>query len=342
MPKKEIVIPNLIPGKRYRMVIETPLEESSPKLIAPSIEFVVPPAPRLISTYTPTYTLVSENWSTSTSTTTTTIGSTVNVGDLQSAKNYDYRQALGGVTRATGSRRYVYYTSTALESFGIGTVFRVRHPDGYYDQIPFTVALVQSGSFTVKNSKGVAQTFNTAIHADAANQKYPGYNRTGDAYSTTTNSGNTDIYYSRPALPAVAYKNDDTSSTTTTTTTGTYTHVDVTVPSEIQKDLYVKPLEGVAKIPVFFYIKNGVSYYLDNTAVGANPLNLTSVPVLEMKKRNSQADAEASTRDYRFTIARYTKQGSTWVGEWEQKMDTYESIGPAFSRVVVSQSAVKS
>ena len=340
MAKKEIVIPNLIPGKRYRMVVETPATTGESTLLAPSIEFVVPSAPRLISTYRPTYAVVPESWSTSATTTTTVVGSTVNVGDIQSAKSY--RHYTTGWSRSKGSRRYVIYTDTYPESIGQSQLMWTDHHDGYYKQLVFNFAGITYGPYTVVNDNGGKQYPPYAIHLDAVNQKYSGYGRTGDAYSTSTSSSNQHLTYSRPALPATAYKNADTTSSKTTTSTGTYHHVDVTVPSEIQKDLYVKPLEGVAKIPVFFYIKNGVSYYLDNTVVGANPLNLASVPLLEMKKRNSRADSDVGSRDYRFTIARYNKQGSTWVGEWEQKMDTYESIGPSFSRVVVSQSAVKS
>jgi hypothetical protein len=336
MPKVELRASNLVPGKRYRMVIETTTQSA----VGPSIEFVVPSAPRLISTYTPTYNIVPENYSIELKPATTAPGAMINVGDEQSAKNYDFKNGLRGTTRVKGSRRYIYYTNLALESFGKGTVFRVRHPDGYYDQIPFTVDHIQSGSFTVVNNNGGKETLTKAIHADAANKKYPGYSRTGDAYSTDTNSGNTDIYYSRPALPAVAYRAPDV-NVPAVMDNGTYQHVDVSLPSEIEKDLYVKPTDGVAKVPVFFYIQGGAYYYFGGAVVGTTPLSLTSVPVIEMKKRNSKANKEASLRDYRFTIARYTKQGSTWVGEWEQPLDTYESIGPSFSRVVVSQSAVK-
>ena len=55
MPEKQITITSLVPGKRYRMVVET---TDGSNLVAPSIEFVVPPTPRLLSTYTPTYKVV--------------------------------------------------------------------------------------------------------------------------------------------------------------------------------------------------------------------------------------------------------------------------------------------
>jgi len=53
------------------------------------------------------------------------------------------------------------------------------------------------------------------------------------------------------------------------------------------------------------------------------------------------SQTETATRDYRFTIARYELMGSSWVGYWVQKNETYETIGPSFSRVIFSQSAVR-
>ena len=61
MPNVELRIPGLVPGKRYRMVVETTTES----VVGPSIEFTVPSSPRLISTYTPTYKKVSRPWSSS-------------------------------------------------------------------------------------------------------------------------------------------------------------------------------------------------------------------------------------------------------------------------------------
>jgi hypothetical protein len=52
MADKKGYLKNLVPGNRYRMVIEAITNTSDPILL-PSIEFVVPPSPELISAYTP-------------------------------------------------------------------------------------------------------------------------------------------------------------------------------------------------------------------------------------------------------------------------------------------------
>jgi len=333
--KKEIVIPNLIPGKRYRMVVETPATTGQPTLLAPSIEFVVPSAPRLISTYTPAYRVIPENWSTSTTTTETVVGSTVNIGDNQSAKSYTHYTT--GWTRWKDWNRYVIYTDTYPESIGQSQL-TWNHHDAYYKLLVFNFVSVSYGPYVVTNSDGGKQYPAYAITVDAVVQKYGTYGRTGTAYSSGSSSANQNLYYSRPALPTAAYKNADTTKEVTTTTSGTYYHVEVAVPSEIQKDL--TSTDNVKKIPVFFYIQNGSYFYFDDSAVGSVPLTLATTPVVEMVKRNNYANANVSARDYRFTIAKYTKSGSNWYGEWEQKLDTYESIGPSISRVISSQSAV--
>jgi hypothetical protein len=95
---------------------------------------------------------------------------------------------------------------------------------------------------------------------------------------------------------------------------------------------------------VFFYIKNGIYYYLNDTVMGVNPPSYSTKPstiLLTERNANIGGQQESVARDYRFTVARYEKQGSSWVGYWMQKDETYETIGPSVSRVIYSQSAVK-
>lgn len=337
MAKKEIVIPNLVPGKRYRMVVETPPTTGEPSLLAPSVEFVVPSAPRLISTYTPTFSVISEPWSVTTTTTTTVPGTWVEVGSVQAQTTYTYnysstlgaQSGLGGWSYTLNSWNYTFYTNVALTNLQVNQVVTITNFGDTYDG-NFTVTGVYSGTWTIKNSSGVAQTFNKAITATS-------HRRAGHQTATTSNNGN--ITYTIPNVPSVRYQNPDTTTTTTTVSSGTYYHVDVNIPSEIQKDLM--STSTVKKIPVFFYIQNGVYYYFDGSVVGNTPLTLTTTPVIEMKKRNLNANSSVSARDYRFTVAKYTLIGSSWYGDWEQKLDTYQSIGPSFSRVVISQPGVR-
>lgn len=123
--------------------------------------------------------------------------------------------------------------------------------------------------------------------------------------------------------------------------------MDVSVPEELSTSLMND--STMFDKPVFFYIKNGSYFYLDNSAVSAYPPSLTSKPsTIPLTERNADITTvdgspnnELAARDYRFTVARYELMGSSWVGYWMQKDELYEKIGPAFSRVIYSQSAVK-
>ena len=332
MAKKEIVIPNLIPGKRYRMVVETPITTGQPTLLAPSIEFVVPSAPRLISTYTPTFSVISDPWSTSTTTTTTVPGTWVEAGANRAAASYTFN--LGGWYYVLNSNVMEFYTNDALTGLGAGMTVTISNFGATYDGA-FTINGISTPGGTPYSATNslkprTTQYFSTAISATCSR-------RSGHQTAKTSNNGT--ISYSIPADPATRYQNASTTSTSTVVTSGTYYHVDVTVPSEIQKDLL--STDTVKKVPVFFYIQNGQYYYFDGSVVGSTPLTLSTTPVAEMKKRNLNANENVAGRDYRFTIAKYTKTGSNWYGEWEQKLDTYESLGPSFSRVIISQSAVR-
>jgi hypothetical protein len=334
MAKVEVSIPNLVSGQRYRMVVES---RNNPSLVGPSIEFVVPPTPRFLSTYQPLYKVVAEPWSTTTTTTETIPGATITAGSIQAAANLS--------KNITGWKRgnniyppYQFYVNN-ITSLNLGQTFTVNamsSPAGgdYYDRLIYTVVSVSGttvgATATIPNP---APSGFTASWKAAAGAPLVG---------NTTTSNNGTLNFSLPAIPATNQTAASTTKSTTKTDSGTKYHVDVSAPQEISTFLISD--ETMFDVIVFFYIKNGVYYYLNNTVMGVNPPSYSTKPsTISLTERNADIgeQTESVARDYRFTVARYEKQGSSWVGYWMQKDDTYEIVGPSVSRVIYSQSAVK-
>lgn len=334
MAKVEVNVPNLVSGQRYRMVVES---KDNPTLTGPSIEFVVPASPRLLSSYQPLFKVVAEPWSTTTTGTETVPGATISAGSIQAAANLS-KTITGWKRGTTIYPPYQFYVNN-ITSLNIGqpfTVYGMSEPAGgdYYDRLNYIVVSV---SGTTVGATAVAPIpYPSGFTAE--------WKAAGGAplLANKTSSNNGTLNFTLPAIPATDQTAASTTKPTSKTESGTKYHVDVSVPQEISTSL-VNSATMFDK-PVFFYIKNGSYFYLDNSAVGAYPLSLTSKPsTIPLTERNAEIglESESAARDYRFTIARYELQGSSWVGYWIQKNVTYETIGPAFSRVIFSQSAVK-
>lgn len=345
MAKVEVNVPNLVSGQRYRMVIES---KDNPTLTGPSIEFVVPASPRLLSSYQPLFRVVSEPWSTTTTQTVTVPGTTILAGSIQAAGNYS--KSITGWKRGNNIYPpYQFYVNniTNLKDGQVFTVYGMSSPAGgdYYDRLVYTVVGQPVALASPAEADWLYVVGATAIIPSPTPSGFTtAWKAAGGAplVSSTRTSNNGTLNFSLPAIPATNQTAASTTKTTTTTQSGTKYHVDVSVPQEISTSLVNN--STMFDKPVFFYIKNGSYFYLDNTAVSAYPPSLTSKPTtIPLTERNAEIglQTESAARDYRFTIARYELQGSSWVGYWIQKNETYETIGASFSRVIFSQSAVK-
>jgi hypothetical protein len=357
----EIRIPNLTPGKRYRMVITTNSAINGAAVAAgstsaPSIEFVVPTSPELLSTYTPTYTVTPYNWKHETIiAATTTPGTTIAKGSQQAQTTYTYnyngslstpalRKAtgLGGWSRTKDQLSYTFYTDVALtgltDNLPLDVNISLFGPtfDGVY-----TVTGVTNGSFTVVNDAKVKQTFSKAITTTSKVRR-------AEKTDTTSNNGN--ISYTIPNKPA----EDQTSPGVTTGPTKTYEdrtdhNVTVTLPQELENSGMLKwnnnIRDGVCDVPVFFYIKNGIYYGMDDQVLSATPLNIITMPQSMIKSaQNLRANIDGTrrdtARDYRFTIARYKPSGSIWTGYWLQRSQLFPTVAPNMNNVIFSKTAV--
>jgi hypothetical protein len=345
MAKVEVSIPNLVSGQRYRMVVES---RNNPSLVGPSIEFVVPPTPRFLSTYQPLYKVVAEPWSTTTSVTEVVEGATISAGSIQAEGPVS--KTITGWKRGNNIYPPYLFTVSDIGSVSIGQTFTVNgmsSPAGgdYYDRLIYTVVTA-----TGRLAPGFPSFLPTQIGATATipSPVPSGFttawkNANGAPLVTnTTTSNNGTLNFTLPAIPATDQKATSTEKTTTTTQSGTKYHVDISAPQEISTFLISD--ETMFDAIVFFYIKNGIYYYLNDTVMGVNPPSYSTKPstiLLTERNANIGGQQESVARDYRFTVARYEKQGSSWVGYWMQKDETYETVGPSVSRVIYSQSAVK-
>lgn len=355
MPDKEIIIPNLVAGKRYRMVIETPPTTDMPSLTAPSIEFVVPTAPRLLSTYRPSYFLGSEQYSYPiTSYRTEAIpGTWVEVGGVSAA--VAYATEIAGWIRTKNSYAYSFYVNQVTE-LAVGMDITVSGmstaPDPtYYD---YLIYRVDSFNADTRRSGGNYRV-NCTARAGRALSGFT-YND-GRALKSGDTSNNGWAYYTKSAIPAARYQNPSPGTHQVPypdTAYATKYYVDVSAPEEISPTL--ADSNTVKDIPVFFYIKNGLYYDMNDVAF-TNPLNGVLDPTTRLPKiisnsswrnpvaltvRNNNAGSDASsTRDYRFTVVRYVLTGSNWYGSWLQTVDPSDP-NPIFSNVISSQSAGRS
>ena len=316
------------------MVVE-PKDLSS---VGPSIEFVVPSAPRLLSTYRPTFNVVEEPWSTSTTVTVTVPGATVLAGSVRAATSSS--KSITGWQRGNNLNPPYRFSVNNVTDLWVGqpfTVYGMSSPAGgdYYDRLNYTIHSIPNSTTvwaTASIPSPVPSGFTKSWKAAAG----------APLVKNTTTSNNGTLNFTLSAIPATDQTAASTTRTDTTTSSGRYYHVDLTVPDEIRSSL-INETE-IVDIPIFFYIKNGSFYYLDNTPMSTSVLSLSSKPnpiLFTKRNENIGNQSESEARDYRFTIARYEKQGSSWVGDWLQKNETYETIGPSLNRIIYSQSAVK-
>lgn len=356
MPNVELRIPGLVPGKRYRMVVET----TSESVVGPSIEFTVPSSPRLISTYTPTYRKITRPWSSSYNEWAITVS-----GSDWSIAAQNQSATFNQMKTKNNSFEYTFNFSSGTKP-SVGQVFTISNASDlwttkvntepfYYDWLDYTVTGVSGNTITATGSPNPTKKASgsgtrvgwgkapwnetkkvgTVQYYDTRHWDNASYN--GKGFDTSTKTRTITASWT---IPGSSGRTADQYGWVTKTSSGNYTDIEVSIPAELQTPQALQNSTNLKHIPVFFYIKNGVFYNVDdNTVMSTTPRALSTMPTtIPMSQTN--LDVGNDVRDYRFTIATYTKQGSSWVGEWQQTYEEYESIGPSMSRVVYSKSAV--
>ena len=347
-PNRTVLLNDLGPGKRYRMVVDV---VGSPSLSGPAIEFTVPPSPRLISTYTPTVRITNYQHPILVETREEIIPDYVHPVD----KNYEstisvfagdpggknYRLTIPGRKPPKGKdirvsgRSVVYGTTDPL----------------YYDWLDYNVTGV-SGDLVRTTAKPGGRK-STGEGSRVGWGKAP-WNKNTGGYRKTQ-------HWDDAEFNGAAFSDVDTSKSGMKAHWNEYTKgyqpdptgyriilvpgfetrwdAEVSLPTEIvNSGVFNSTGNGNFRyLPVFFYIKNGAYYNMDDTPMTA-PLALSTFPDVIPLNATDTNMANDTRRDYRFSIARYERQGASWVPEWMQVDTRYES-NPVMSNVIISQPA---
>lgn len=344
MPNVEVTIPNLVPGKRYRMVIEP----NNNQAVGPSIEFKVPNAPRLISTYRPTYRVLTTSYP---ATGGEIIGYTDVYGDdpppYTTSSTTDYSAKIDTSTFRASSGWYKMNVTAGYSMPGVGQEFYVSGASGgsspyYYDWLKYTVSSVSSRT-----------VYATAVPNNTTKWSSSWKNQNGKPFgdiATTVGSKAVTISWSvttssvvDPSAPFI--RKDPIYSAVVPGYT--VSDVELTLPPEINS--YLTNTTNIVDVPIFLYIKNGTYYYFNDIDLNSTksggvlyPPTLSSKPSpVPLTAKNRNVNADVSNRDYRFTIARYENNGSSWSGYWLQTDSLFVSEQNP-NKIILSQSGTTS
>jgi hypothetical protein len=346
VPRKEITIPGLVPGKRYRMVVET---TDGSNLVAPSIEFVVPPSPRLLSTYTPTFSVIKAYHDIKVEAWTQEVKGEKIPGTGIAAVNNDVR--FSKFVNTNAKNKYTITSTGAVppknQTFTVSGVSSGSAPF-YFNWLVYTVTSSDKNPFeaTAVGQKVYIDTLspdgwkvnsktsktNRALVTDGHGVLWSTKN--GIGWGDVKTNSNMRMYWQTPAIPALYYKDTPSEKYIKDVPNGgVHYHVDLTVPSEVQAQLAWT--DTVKDVPVFFYINNNIFYDFNDkpftdplnsivNSANMSPLSLSTSNLNQiytdgrgnrvMTKRNQRVNVYdnttgtfSTTRSYRFGVVRYTR-----------------------------------
>ena len=358
MASAEIKIPGLIPGRRYRMVIETANSAGNITVgttSVPSIEFVVPSANQLLSTYVPSYSVVVNNfpsppqtvigWRPVPDTPNADIVETVQLAKSKTCNNSPI---------LSGGGNYVFRFASLSGVPPVGTVFSVSGvasqpgTSHYYNNLLYTVQSHTSNNNIVAVGKLNGEG---GWSGQSPTTKNRWRNQAGKPFSdinTTAAGGNPTLYWSQAGTKVTKVAptvNAPQPIYSELIPAYSITNVTVSLPASLnlENNISIDGTRRVVEMPVFFYIQNGIFYNLDNTVMSGLPPTITGVPsAIPRSGINSNRDLAASTlalRSYRFTTARYTLENGLWSATWSQFDDRYISE-PLMRNVIYSGQAI--
>jgi hypothetical protein len=344
----DIIVPNLVPGKRYRMVVETANSAGQINVgstSVPSIEFVVPSANQLLSEYTPTYSVRVDNYPARQG---AEISRTPQPSIIHPATGYWSAWTNVALSKAcnntvltygSGTSKYLFRFASTAGAPPVGMDFRASGISSggsdYYDNLIFTRTPDDPG-----NGNIVA-----TARLQSANYDFPNQNNATDARWRTQNGrhwGAADLASTAGNSKPTLRWTEQTRSWIDTTPAPTpvpdkvvyaqhpaysITTVTVSVPNSLKLENNVQNNQRVVEIPVFFYIENGIFKDMSNNVMTGEPPSITSVPgAIPVSGVNvNEPNVGVSQRSYRFTVARYTQINGLWQASWSQFDDLYES-----------------
>lgn len=374
MAERTGYLKDLVPGNRYRLVVEAITNTLDP-IVLPSIEFVVPPSPELISSYKP---IGQKSERRLTGTKVIPVSDipaqtgTFNITHWSATDNgYNYRFWCNGADFAK------LQTGMKIRMVGGNTgsgISDYEDSHAYYDAFDYVVTAKTDSYIDTIVSSTVTNMTTGATRALTPNDWCPqagGHPR--HQYSAVGNGSNqrpsgwiryytdgralrTRTFYPNAAA-AQFYIPGKPANTITEQKTYTVWDVNISVPDNFP--LYRNEIEGVVDVPLFVYknfstrtwhllnhqpfvpinyppvySNNAMDQLLyDRDGSGRPrrtgvPLNETSLNINETSFNQSSGLPESKnhSKEYYFTVMRYKRVGSQWIGSWLQTMNSEPSV----------------
>ena len=338
----------------------------------PSIEFVVPSANQLISTYVPNYRTSVVDYP----------GTPANSVEINREKQWGVDDPVGYWSDYTNTAKSKKCNDTPTIRASNLTwanwyVFRFLSLDGVP---PVGQTFYVSGMGKTSTSwyydflqyKCEAHTSNNNIVATAIIVNENSWRRPPHGTSTTEQGPTTRTRWRNQGGKPFPGIETDQAAPTLSWTESTRTWIDpgptpVALPDKITYADYVAPwsiisvttslpasinLENnisrdgkrVVEIPVFFYIENGIFKDMNNNVMSGLPPAITGVPSAIPRTATNVNPKEVTSsqialRSYRFTTAKYTLIDGLWSAQWSQFDDRYVSE-PLMRNVIYSGQAI--
>jgi hypothetical protein len=338
----------------------------------PSIEFVVPSANQLLSTYVPSYRTSVVDYP----------GTPANSVEIKREKQWTTNDPVGYWSEYTNTAKSKKCNNTPTIrasnlSWGNWYVFRFDSLSGVP---PVGQTFYVSGMGKTSTSwyydflqyKCEAHTSNdnivaTAIIVNENSWRKPPYGTSSTEQGPTTRTR----WRNQGGKPFPGIETDQAAPTLSwTESTRSWIDPDpetVALPDKVTYADYVAPwsiisvttslpasinLENnisrdgkrVVELPVFFYIENGIFKDMDNNVMSGLPPAITTVPSAIPRSATNVNPKEVSSsqialRSYRFTTAKYTLDNGLWSAQWSQFDDRYVSE-PLMRNVIYSGQAI--
>jgi len=301
MAERTGYIKSLVPGRRYRMVI-TAVTNSNDPIRLPSIEFVTPTAPDLISSYQPVGLKTTINQVKNFDITVAAIGARADTFNItkwsatDDQKNYTFYCNGSDFSKATkGKIIRVYGISDYVDGHAYYDAFDYRVTEKgstYIKTVVSSTVTSISGSGTAAEVSTRALTANDWCSGASGHNKH--INATVGNKSTQRPSGWIRFYTDGRALKSRSNQPNSATGTVytervpagTIETHPTYDEFDVTVSIPERFPLLRNIPEGVVDVPIFAYknLTTGTWHNMDHSAFVAidNPIQLSNSAMMQL------------------------------------------------------------
>ena len=327
----------------------------------PSIEFVVPSANQLLSSYVPTYSVATTNYPQAGGDiigynpgVSTPVEDTVTTATVARSKQCNNFPTIRGAGLSNAGW-YVFRFASLSGVPPVGQIFYVsgmgkNSPSYYYDFLKY-----KAESHTSNNNVVATAVLNGE---GSWSSPYPNQSKaTRDRWRAQNGAPFSDLESTTKA-PTLSWEEITTTVTKNPPTVGprqpiysaiipAYSIINVTVsiPASIVLENNTS-ISGkrVVEMPVFFYIENGIFKDFNNNVMSGLPPTITSIPsAIPRSAVNTNpkdvTSSQISLRSYRFSIAKYTFENGLWSGVWSQFDDAYISE-PLMRNVIYSGQAI--